>query len=47
QTKNVSASVKARLLDIARESGEEFNLLLIHYGIERFLYRLSKSEHAD
>lgn len=39
--------MKSRLLNIARESGEEFNLLLIRYGIERLLYRLSKSEYAD
>jgi len=47
QPKDLSASVKSRLLNIARESGEEFNLLLILYGIERLLYRLSKSGHAD
>ena len=47
QPKDMSASVKARLLNIARERGEEFNLLLIQYGIERLLYRLSQSEHAD
>jgi len=45
--KNVSASVKARLLNVARERQEEFNLLLVRYGIERLLYRLSKSQHAD
>lgn len=47
QPKDVAASVKNRLLTLARESREEFNLLLIRYGIERFLYRLSQSEHAD
>ena len=47
QPKDVSASVKARLLNLARESGEEFNLLLIRYGIERLLYRLSQSEYGD
>lgn len=47
QPKNVSASVKQRLLNLAREEGEEFNFVLIRYGIERFLYRLSQSEHAD
>jgi len=47
QPKDVAASVKQRLLNLARTSGRDFNLLLIHYGIERFLYRLSQSEHAD
>ncbi len=47
QRKNVAASVKQRLLNLSRESGEEFNLVLIRYGIERMLYRLSQSAHAD
>lgn len=45
--KNVAASVRQRLLNLSRERGEEFNLLLIRYGIERFLYRLSQSADAD
>ena len=45
--KNVAASVKQRLLNLARERGEEFNLLLNRYGVERLLYRLSRSEHAS
>lgn len=45
--KDVPASIRQRLLNLARESGQEFNLLLIRYGIERFLYRLSQSQHAD
>ncbi|MFH0726490.1 MAG: nucleotidyl transferase AbiEii/AbiGii toxin family protein [Pseudomonadota bacterium] len=32
---------------IARIRGEDFNLLLFRYGIERLLYRLSVSAHAD
>jgi predicted nucleotidyltransferase component of viral defense system len=44
---DVPASVKQRLLNLARKSSQEFNLILIRYGIERFLYRLSQSEHAD
>jgi len=45
--KNVTASVKQRLLNLSRERGEEFNLLLIRYGIERFLYRLSQLEEGE
>ncbi len=45
--KNPGHSVFQRLLDYARNSGEDFNLLLSRYGIERLLYRLSISSHAD
>lgn len=47
QPKNVAASVRQRLLNLARARGEEFNLVLVWYGIERLLYRLSRSEYAD
>ena len=47
QPTNIAASVHHRLLNLARERKEEFNLLLIRYGIERFLYRLCQSEYAD
>ncbi|MGH8225371.1 MAG: nucleotidyl transferase AbiEii/AbiGii toxin family protein [Gammaproteobacteria bacterium] len=36
-------SVRARLLNRARERGEDFNLLLTQYALERWLYRLSVS----
>jgi hypothetical protein len=41
-----SASVLARLLNRARSTGENFNLLLSRFVIERLLYRLSVSPHA-
>jgi len=44
---NISASVKARLQNVAATRGEDFNLLLLRYGIERLLFRLSQSPHAD
>ena len=44
--KNIAASVRSRLLNIARENGEDFQLVLIHFALERMLFRLSKSEHA-
>jgi len=44
---NISASVHQRLLSKAKETGRRFNDLLQHFAMERFLYRLSKSEHAD
>lgn len=44
---NVAASVKQRLLNRARANKEDFNLLLTKYGLERVLYRISKSQHQD
>ena len=38
--KNISASVKSRLQNVAATRGEDFNLLLLRYGIERLLARL-------
>jgi predicted nucleotidyltransferase component of viral defense system len=42
---NVAASVRQRLLNLAYESGRPFNEILQFYAMERFLYRLSVSEH--
>ena len=44
---NVAASVHKRLLNKAKESSRPFHELLQHFAIERFIYRLSKSRHAD
>lgn len=41
---DVAASIKARLLNKARERGEEFELFLVRYACERFLFRLGASE---
>jgi hypothetical protein len=45
--KNLAASVKARLLALAGQRDESFNLLVARFGVERLLYRLSQSRHAD
>jgi len=47
QQRNLSASVRQRLLNRARERGEDFQLVLTWYAIERLLYRLSQSAHAN
>ena len=44
---NVPASIKARLLNRARNDGVDFNLYLTRYATERLLYRLSQSQHAS
>lgn len=40
-TRNLPASIQARLLNRAKERGEDFNRTLTSFAIERFLYRLS------
>lgn len=47
ETKDMGASVKARLTGIAKEHGEDVQSVLMRYGAERFLYRLSISEHRN
>jgi hypothetical protein len=44
---NLAASVHQRLLNKARRSSRPFNEILQYFAIERFIYRLSKSLHAD
>ncbi|MDQ7837993.1 MAG: nucleotidyl transferase AbiEii/AbiGii toxin family protein [Thermodesulfobacteriota bacterium] len=43
----MAASVRQRLLDLSRERQIDFNLMLTRYGLERFLYRLGRSEYRD
>lgn len=45
--RNVAASARARLLNRARETQQDFSLVLTRYAIERLLYRISVSNHAD
>jgi hypothetical protein len=47
EMKNVVASVLARLRNISKSSGAPFQQILQQYAIERFLYRISKSTHAQ
>jgi len=45
--KNLAASVKALLQNEAARRGDDFNLLLLRYRIERPLFRLSQSAYAE
>jgi predicted nucleotidyltransferase component of viral defense system len=45
--RDIGASVRARLLNRARERGQVFDLLLTRYALERLLYRLSISEYKN
>lgn len=47
RTGNIAASVKQRLLNISREQGRGFDLLLVRFALERLLLRLSKSQYRD
>lgn len=47
KVKNLAASVKARLANLARKQKEDFQELLSRYGRERLLYRLSVSEYRE
>jgi predicted nucleotidyltransferase component of viral defense system len=44
---NVAASVRARLLNVAKAQGVDFNQVLVRFALERILYRLTRSQHAD
>lgn len=44
---NLAASVRARLDAIRKRRGVDLELLLSEYAIERLLYRLGMSRHAD
>ncbi|MGY0561693.1 nucleotidyl transferase AbiEii/AbiGii toxin family protein [Luteimonas sp. A277] len=46
-TTNLPASVRARLLNIAKREGTDFNQVLVRFALERLLYRLSQSRHAE
>lgn len=46
-SRDIAASIRARLKQCADARRQDFNLTLTHYGLERLLYRLSISPHAD
>ena len=39
--------MRARLLNVAKATGADFNLVLVRFALERLLFRLSTSDHAD
>ena len=47
RTRDVGASVRSRLLNLARERGQPFDLVITRYALERLLYRLSESAHRN
>jgi len=47
EVKNKAASIRAKLMNIVRAEGIDFDALLLRYFQERFLYRLSISKFSD
>ena len=45
--RNIAASVRQRLLNLAHARGEPMELLLTRYALERLLHRLSLSPHRE
>lgn len=44
---NIPASVRQRLLNLSRQEGEDFNLVLTRFALERLLYRLGASRFGE
>jgi predicted nucleotidyltransferase component of viral defense system len=45
--KNLAASVKQHLLNMARDQNRAFDILLVRFALERLLFRLSLSAYRD
>jgi predicted nucleotidyltransferase component of viral defense system len=45
--KNLAASIHARLAQRRAKTGEDYNVLLVRFTLERLLYRLSCSQHRE
>lgn len=45
--RNVPASVRQRLMNVSRTTKEPFDLVLTRFALERLLFRLTQSPHAD
>jgi predicted nucleotidyltransferase component of viral defense system len=46
EVRDLAASVRQRLLNRAKERGEEFNFVLTRFALERLLFRIGQSRHA-
>jgi predicted nucleotidyltransferase component of viral defense system len=47
EIKNIGASVRTRLLQLSKAKNQSFDLMLTRFALERLLFRLSRSRHAD
>jgi hypothetical protein len=46
-TRDRAATVRARLLNVAKATRTDFNLVLVRFALERLLFRLPTSAHSD
>jgi predicted nucleotidyltransferase component of viral defense system len=46
-SKDIGASVRARLLALAKTENSNFDQVLVRYALERILYRIGQSQYAD
>ena len=47
QPTDIAASVRQRLLNLARAEGQLFDVILVAFGLERLVYRLSVSDYRN
>lgn len=47
QPTNLPASIRQRLLNLSRERGEDFQIVLTRYAVERLLFGLGREEHMN
>lgn len=47
ELRDIGASIRARLLQLSKRTGQSFDLVLTRFALERLLFRLAKSEDAD
>lgn len=47
ETRDIAASVRQRLLNLARNDGQAFDVVLVAFGLERLVYRLSISAYRN
>lgn len=47
EIRNIGASVRAQLLQLSRQSGQSFELVLTRFALERLLFRLGQSRHSN
>lgn len=46
-TANIAASIRQRLLNVAKERNEDFQLTLAYFALQRLIYRLTISPYKD
>lgn len=44
---NIAASVRQRLLNLAKKEKQIFDVVLVAYGLERLIHRLAQSDYRD